>query len=67
MHVDQNDSGRNARQQFSPHDRTRVCRAIHRQIALEYLHGKASKREAWARLAIGLPPIPRPLTEGVAA
>jgi len=46
---------RNA-QQATPQERARICDAIRRQIALEYLQGKVSKREVWARMAIGLPP-----------
>lgn len=59
-------SFRNAHE-ITPQERAHICEAIRRQIALEYLHGKASKREAWARLCIGLPPIRRPITEGATA
>jgi hypothetical protein len=51
-------SRRNARH-FSPQDRIRVCRAIHHQIVLEYWQAGAHRRNVLARLAIGLPPVPR--------
>ena len=53
------DRGRNARR-LSPEERSLVCERIRRELALEYLSRTNSKREAWARIAIGLPPVPRP-------
>jgi hypothetical protein len=50
--------------EITPRERARICEAIRRQIALEYLHGKASKREAWARIAIGLRPSRRVFSDG---
>jgi hypothetical protein len=47
------------RRHFSPQDRIRICRAIHRQIMLEYWQSGAHRRNVLARLAIGLPPVPR--------
>jgi hypothetical protein len=47
------------RRHFSPQDRIRVCRAIHHQIVLEYWQAGAHRRNVLARLAIGLPPVPR--------
>jgi hypothetical protein len=67
MHLGQIDSGRNARQQFSPQDRARVCRAIHRYLEIESTRAATHKRNVRLRLLIGLPPVPRPITEGVAA
>lgn len=43
----------------SPEQRARICERIRYQLALEYLDRKNHRREVWARLAIGLPPIPR--------
>jgi hypothetical protein len=45
---------------LSPQERARICEAISRELALEYFRHTNSKREAWARLAIGLKPFPRP-------
>jgi hypothetical protein len=59
MHMDQSEPGRNVPRQFSPQDRIRICRAIHRQIMLEYWQTGAHRRNVLARLAIGLPPVPR--------
>jgi hypothetical protein len=50
---------RNARRHLSPHQRARICEAIGLQLALEYFRRANAKREAWARIAIGLPPRPR--------
>jgi hypothetical protein len=47
------------RNALSPQERARICEAIHRELALEYFRRSNSKREVWARLAIGLRPIPR--------
>jgi hypothetical protein len=49
------------RRHFSPQDRILICRAIHRQIMLEYWQAGAHRRNVLARLAIGLPPYPKPL------
>jgi hypothetical protein len=53
----------------SPQERARICEVIHRELALEFFSRTNSKREVWARLAIGLPPFPRTIstTEGAAA
>jgi hypothetical protein len=45
---------------MSPLKRARICEAISRELALEYFRRTNAKREAWARIAIGLPPRPRP-------
>jgi hypothetical protein len=45
--------------QLSPRQRARICDAIRRELDLEYFRRTNAKREAWARLAIGLPPFPR--------
>jgi hypothetical protein len=45
----------------SPEQRARICERIHYQLALEYLNRSNHRRHVWARLAIGLPPIPRPI------
>jgi hypothetical protein len=42
-------------------DRARICRSIHRRIILESVEGRNARRETWARLVIGLPPVPRPI------
>ena len=49
----------NARRHFSPQDRIRICRAIHRHILREYFEAKTQKRDALLRMAIGLPPFRR--------
>jgi hypothetical protein len=54
MHIIENDSGYK-----SARDRARICRSIHRRIILETVQGRNVRREVWARLVIGLPPIPR--------
>lgn len=43
----------------SPQRRARICQAIGREIALEYFRRTNAKREARARMAIGLRPFPR--------
>ena len=40
-------------------ERACICEAIRREIDLEQLSRTNRKREAWARMAIGLPPFPR--------
>jgi hypothetical protein len=59
MHMDQSNPGRNARERISPQQRARICEQIARQIALEFFSSKTSKREAIARMAIGLKPFRR--------
>jgi hypothetical protein len=59
MHMDPSEPGRNVPRQFSPRDRIRICRAIHRQIMLEYFDAKTRKRDARLRMSIGLPPFRR--------
>jgi hypothetical protein len=39
-------------------ERARICEAIHHELALEELNRTNSRREAWARLVIGLKPFP---------
>jgi hypothetical protein len=43
----------------SPQKRARICEAIGRELALEFFRRTNAKREARARLAIGLRPFPR--------
>ena len=43
----------------SSQQRARICEAICRELALEYFRRTNAKREAWARIVIGLPPVPR--------
>jgi hypothetical protein len=57
QHLSQTQRRRNARP--SPQERTRICEAISIELALEYFRRTNAKREAWARIAIGLPPTPR--------
>jgi hypothetical protein len=64
MHMDQSKPGRNARQRISQQQRARICEQIARQIALEFFSSKTSKREAIARMAIGLRPFPRTIHGG---
>jgi hypothetical protein len=45
----------------SPQERDRICQLISRALALEELSRTNAKREVWARISIGLRPIPRPL------
>jgi hypothetical protein len=59
MSLSQPIPARNVLRHLSPQDRIRICRAIHRQIMLEYWQTGAHRREVWARLVIGLPPRPR--------
>jgi hypothetical protein len=61
MHIEQPAStDKSARDRLSPQERARVCEAIRHELALEYLHGRNSRREVWARICIGLRPFPRP-------
>jgi hypothetical protein len=46
---------------LSAEQRDLFWEAIRRELALEYLLRTNAKREAWARIAIGLPPYPKPL------
>jgi hypothetical protein len=52
---------RNAPIPPSPQKRAHICEVIRCELALEDLSRANSKREAWARLAIGLKPFPRTL------
>jgi hypothetical protein len=61
MHKSQSSTHRNALKAPSPQERARVCEAISRALALEELSRANSRREIWARLAIGLKPFPRTL------
>ena len=54
MQKSKSQTSRNALQ-----ERARICEAIRRELALEYFGRTNSRREAWARMAIGLPPFPR--------
>jgi hypothetical protein len=58
-------AGRNALKAPSPQQRARICAAIHRELALEQLTRTNAKREALARLAIGLRPFPRTIHGGL--
>jgi hypothetical protein len=62
-------TSRNAPKAPSPQKRARICAAIGLELALEDLRGTNSKREVWARMAIGLRAFPRTIssTEGAAA
>jgi hypothetical protein len=44
---------------LSPEQRARICERIRHQLDLEFFNYRTAKREAWARIAIGLPPISR--------
>jgi hypothetical protein len=44
---------------LSPWQRARICEAIRREIDLEYISRTNRKREARARVVIGLRPFPR--------
>jgi hypothetical protein len=59
MQIEQNLPARNVPLPPSPRKRARICEAIGRELALEYFHRTNAKREARARLAIGLPPVQR--------
>jgi len=59
MPIQRHRGKRNAHRRLSPQDRIRACRAIHRQIVRECFEAKTQKRDAWLRMAIGLPPFPR--------
>jgi hypothetical protein len=50
-----------------PQQRAAICQTIHRELALEYFRRTNSRREVWARLAIGLPPFPRTWRHGCEA
>jgi hypothetical protein len=43
--------------------RARICELIHRLVALEEINRSNTKREAWARLGIGLRPFPKTIRE----
>ena len=57
MEMRQSHTARNAR--LTPQERASICEAIGIELALEYFRRTNAKREAWARIAIGLPPGPR--------
>jgi hypothetical protein len=59
MHNPKSRTTRNALKAPSPQVRARICAAIHREIALEYWQTGTHRRNVLARLAIGLPPVPR--------
>jgi hypothetical protein len=59
MPILQPSTQRNARRRLSPQKHARICEAICRELALEYFCRSNSKREVWARMVIGLPPVPR--------
>jgi hypothetical protein len=60
MHMDQSEPGRNVlRQQISPRERARACLLIHTLVVLESDLYATARRNVLARLAIGLPPVPR--------
>jgi hypothetical protein len=59
MHMAQSTSQRDARPRISSRRRAAICYAIQRKLALEYFDCTNAKREVCARMAIGLPPIPR--------
>jgi hypothetical protein len=59
MHKSKSRTFRNALKALSPQQRARICEAIRRELALEDLSRTNSRREAWARMAIGLKPFPR--------
>jgi hypothetical protein len=59
MQKSQSSTDRNALIPPSPLQRARICEAISRELALEYFRRTNAKREAWARLAIGLKPFRR--------
>jgi hypothetical protein len=63
MQKSKSQTSRNALKALSPKERARICEAISRELALEYFRRANCKREAWARIAIGLRPIPRTLRE----
>jgi hypothetical protein len=50
---------RNTRRHFSPEDRIRICRAIHRRLEIEATKADAAKRNARLRMLIGLAPFRR--------
>jgi hypothetical protein len=59
MQIEQNQTDGNARRHVSPQKRARICEAIGIELALEYFRRTNAKREAWARIAIGLAPVRR--------
>ena len=56
MQKSQSSTCGNALNSPSPLKRARICEAIRRELDLEYFRRTNAKREAWARLAIGLKP-----------
>jgi hypothetical protein len=59
MPISQPSTPCNALNAHSPQQRARICEAIGREFGLEYFRRTNARREVWARLAIGLPPVPR--------
>jgi hypothetical protein len=59
MHNTKSRTFRNALKAPSPQERARICEVISRELGLEYFRRTNAKREAWARLAIGLRPFRR--------
>ena len=59
MQIGQNHARRNAPQRISPAERARACLLIHTLVVLESDLYATARRNARARLAIGLPPVPR--------
>jgi hypothetical protein len=64
MHNTKSRTFRNALKAPSPQERARICEVISRELGLEYFRRTNAKREAWARLAIGLKPFRRTLQRG---
>jgi hypothetical protein len=59
MEIGQSLTQRDAPRHLSPQKRAHICEAIGLELALEYFRRTNAKREAWARIAIGLPPVRR--------
>jgi hypothetical protein len=59
MPISQPSTHCNALNAPSPQARACICEAIRREIDLEYFRRTNAKREAWARIVIGLRPFPR--------
>jgi hypothetical protein len=60
MPIQRHRAQRNARRRhFSPQDRIRICRAIHRCIEIEATWPDTARRNARLRMSIGLPPFRR--------
>jgi hypothetical protein len=59
MPIQRHRGKRNARRHFSPQDRIRICRTIHRHLEIEATLADTARRNARLRMAIGLPPFQR--------